>query len=66
MLADRIYGTIKGMEHVLSCKGDFVLRYRMKAFKVYDEDRKKLELIKRFRNLRTHESMSVSCYYDHE
>jgi len=66
VLADRIYGTIQGMEHVLSSKADFVLRYRTKAFNVYDEEGSKIDLIKEFEDLKAHESKSVRCNYYHE
>jgi len=66
VLADRLYGTIKGMEHVLSSNAEYILRYRTKAFKVYDEEGKKVELIKSFRGLKALESLSVNCYYYHE
>jgi len=66
VLADRMYGSIQGMEHVLSRKADFVLRYRTKGFNVYDEEGAKIDLIKEFEGLQTHKSKSVRCYYYHE
>jgi hypothetical protein len=63
VLADRVYGTIKGMEHVRSSKADFILRYRTKAFNVYDETGKKIELIKEFKYMKPLESISINCYY---
>ena len=66
VLADRMYGTIQGMEHVLSSDADFILRYRTKAFNVYDEKGAKLELIKEFEDLKALESKSVRGYYYHE
>jgi len=66
VLADRMYGNIKGMEHALTNKADFILRYRTKAFNVYDENGKKLDLIKEFRSLKSLESMSIKCSYYHE
>jgi len=66
VLADRMYGTIKGMEHVRSSDADFILRYRTKAFNVYDEEGKKIELIKEFKGLEPFERLSVNCYYYHE
>jgi len=66
VLADRMYGTIKGMEHVRSSNADFILRYRTKAFNVYDEDGKKLDLINEFKDLKPLESLTVNGYYYHE
>jgi len=65
-LGDRMYGTIQGMEHVLSSNADFILRYRTKAFNVYDEEGKKIDLIKEFKDLAPLESLSVNGYYYHE
>jgi len=66
VLADRIYGTIQGMEHVRQSKADFILRYRTKAFKLYDEGGEKIELTEKLRELQPLESMSVKCYYKYE
>lgn len=63
VLADRMYGNIKGMEHVLSCGGDFILRYRTKGFNVYDEKGEKIHLLERFKGLGSMESMSEECFY---
>ena len=63
VLADRVYGTIKGMEHMLSGGGDFILRYRTKAFNVYGKDGKKLDLRKYFQGLKPMESLSVHGFY---
>lgn len=58
-----MYGSIKGMEHVLSSGGDFALRYRTKGFNVYDADKKKIELSDSFKHLKPMESMSLNCFY---
>lgn len=63
VLADRIYGTIAGMEHVLESQGDFVLRYRTKAFKIYDEAGKQLDLPEHFKDLTPLETTSVYGFY---
>ena len=65
VLADRMYGTINGMEHALSSNADFILRYRTRAFHVYDENGAKLKLIEKFKGLKPLESLSVNCYYYH-
>jgi len=66
VLGDRMYGSIKGMEHVLFGGGDFILRYRTKGFNVYDADKKKIDLLDDFKHLKPTESMSVECFYYHE
>jgi hypothetical protein len=64
VLADRMYGTIQGMAHVRGSEADFILRYRTKAFNVYDENGTKLELIDCFKGMKPMESTSVyGCYY---
>jgi hypothetical protein len=63
VIADRIYCTMSGIEHVLSEKADFVLRFKSKAFNLYDESGKKIELLPHFRHLKPLESTDVHCYY---
>lgn len=63
ILADRMYGNIKGMEHVLSNGGDFILRYRTKGFNVYDAQGDKINLLERFKGLKPMEKMSLECFY---
>jgi hypothetical protein len=65
IIADRTYGTISGMEHVRSSGGDFVLRLKSKAFNLYDEEGKSLELLPCFRELKALENTEVRCYYKH-
>ena len=63
MIADRIYCTIKGIEHVLTSKGDFVIRFKSKAFNLYDADGTPLELLPYLRNLKALENTEVCCFY---
>jgi len=63
ILADRMYGSIQGMEHVLKHDGDFILRYRTKGFNVYDEKGEKINLAERFKDLSPLENMSLECFY---
>jgi hypothetical protein len=65
MIADRIYCTMSGIEHVLSRKGDFVIRFKSKAFNVYDENGKPLELLQHLRGLKALENTEVRCFYKH-
>lgn len=62
-VADRIYCTIIGMEHVLCGGGDFLLRFKSKAFKLYDEGGTEMELLPRLRGLKPLESAEVRCFY---
>ena len=63
VLADRVYGTIAGMEHVRENEGDFILRYRTKAFKIYDAQGKQINLLEELENLKELESTSIYGYY---
>jgi hypothetical protein len=45
ILADRIYGTLTGMEFCLSKGADFVLRLRYNAFKLYRKDGTEINLL---------------------
>lgn len=63
VLADRAYGTIRGMEHVLAGDGDFILRYKTKGFNVYDEQGSKIDLVDRFSHLAPMETLSLYCFY---
>jgi IS4 transposase len=63
VIADRIYCTMSGIEHVLSEKADLVLRFKSKAFNLYDENGETLELLPHLRHLKPLESTDVHCYY---
>jgi hypothetical protein len=52
VIADRGYGTIRGMEHVRKAGAGFLLRLRTNAFTLYDEDGRKIELAAHLRQLR--------------
>jgi hypothetical protein len=51
VIADRVYGTINGMEHCLSNGGHFILRLRNKAFKLYGADEKEVDLLSCLREI---------------
>ena len=63
MVADRIYCTMSGIEHVLGNKGDFVLRFKSKAFNIYDADGNQIQLLPFFRKLKPLESTDVNIFY---
>jgi len=63
MIADRIYCTVSGIEHVLKSKGDFVLRFKSKAFILYDESGERLDLLSFLRHLKPLESTDVHVFY---
>ena len=63
VVADRIYCTMPGIEHVVEEEGSFVLRFKSKAFHLYDESGKRLELLPMLRQLKALESTDVRCFY---
>jgi len=65
MIAGRIYCTMSGIEHVLSFGGNYVIRFKSKAFNLYDENGEALELLPHLRGLKALENTEVRCYYKH-
>ena len=65
MVADRIYCTMSGIEHVVSKKGDYILRFKSKAFNLYDAYGESVELLPHLRNLKALESTEMECFYKH-
>lgn len=63
IIADRIYGTTVGIEHVTGSRGCYILRLRSKAFNLYSCDGKKLELLQQIGQLQEYESMDIDCFY---
>lgn len=63
VIADRIYGTIQGMEHVRRCGADFLLRLRTNAFTLYDQFGKPMDLMPGLKALQPWEGLSVDGYY---
>ena len=62
-IADRIYCTMSGIEHVLSGKADFLLRFKSKAFILYNEAGERIDLLSHLRGLGTFENTSINCFY---
>ena len=63
VVADRIYCTMSGIEHVRSSEADFVLRFRSKAFTLYDKDGSRIDLLSHLRHLEAFENTDIHCYY---
>jgi hypothetical protein len=62
VLADRAYCTLSGIEHTLSQQSDFVIRFKSKAFHLYDEKGEPLELLPYFRHLKSLNNTDIRCY----
>jgi len=63
IIADRIYSTMSGIEHVLASQGDFIIRFKSKAFHLYDETGSRIEILPRLRSLNALESTDIHCFY---
>ena len=51
ILADRVYGTLTGIEHCLKAEANFILRLRYNAFKLYDKDGNEINLLEKLRDV---------------
>ena len=63
VMGDRIYCTIQGIEHLKKSGSNFILRFKSKAFTLYDENGEIIELLPKIRHLGELESTSVNCFY---
>lgn len=63
IIADRAYGTITGIEHVLASQGSFILRLSAKSFNLYDCNGERIGLLSNVRHLKEHESTDIHCFY---
>jgi hypothetical protein len=63
VVADRIYSTMSGIEHVLGSKADYVLRFKSKAFNLYDSEGERIEVLPLIRRLKPLKSTDIYCYY---
>jgi len=63
VMGDRIYCTIQGIEHLSRSESDYILRFKSKAFTLYDEHGEVIELLPKIRHLKELESTSIACFY---
>jgi hypothetical protein len=63
IVADRIYCTMSGIEHVSANKGDYLLRFKSKAFNLHDETEKKVDLLSFLKCLNPFESVDLRLFY---
>lgn len=63
IIADRAYGTIKGLEHLIEKGCEFVIRLRSNAFKVYDANKELVELSVYFESLAENETGEITLNY---
>jgi alanyl-tRNA synthetase len=56
---------MSGIEYVLANKGNYVIRFKSKAFNLYDEYGYPIELLPHLRNLKALGNTEVRCFYKH-
>jgi hypothetical protein len=61
-IGDRAYNTYLGIKHILSSGGQFLTRYRNRAFTFYDEDMVEFKLIDKLETLEIGEMMDINAY----
>jgi len=62
ILADRIYGTLKGIESCLKAKANFILRLRYGAFKLYASDGKEINILDKIRGVSVDIATNIEVY----
>ena len=63
VMGDRIYCTIQGIEHLKKSESDYILRFKSKAFTLYDENGETIDLLSKIRHLGELESAGADCFY---
>lgn len=62
ILADRIYGTLTGIEHCIKANANFILRLRCNAFKLYNKDGSEINLLGLLHDVTCHTAKSIEVY----
>jgi hypothetical protein len=62
VVADRAYGTLKGINHCLNRGADYILRLRTDCFAVYDENGNKFDIAGVFTGLKSGESGEAAVF----
>ena len=62
ILADRIYGTLTGIESCLNAGANFVLRLRYNAFKLYDEDGVEIKLLDKLKHVTSDTAVDIEVF----
>ena len=62
ILADRVYGTLKGIEHCLKAEANFILRLKYNAFKLYDKDGKEIDLLEKLKDVTSDTAKDIEVF----
>lgn len=61
-IGDRAYGRYKGINHILSNGGDYVVRFMNKAFTIYDIEDSKVNILKEIEHLKLGEILDFDAF----
>lgn len=64
ILGDRAYGTKRSIEHCIAGKGNYILRIRSKAFKLYDEEKKEINLLRQLKKVTIEKGTEIEAYME--
>jgi hypothetical protein len=64
VLADRAYGTLRGIARLKECGADYAIRLRGRAFHIYDEKEQEIDLMRRFSGLISGEYGEITGWCD--
>jgi len=64
VIADRAYGNKKGIEYCLENGGNFIFRIKNKAFNLYDENRKEINLLEEIKNATDKKAIDKTVYME--
>jgi hypothetical protein len=62
ILADRIYGTLTGIECCLKNSANFILRLKYNAFKLYDRNGNEINILNKLRDLTSETTRDIEVY----
>ena len=62
VIADRAYGSKKGIEYCLKEGGNFILRIRSKAFELYDKEGNKINLLQQLSSVNSESGSEFEVY----
>lgn len=59
IVADRMYGTLKSIEHCVEQNSEFILRLKTGCFKMYDETAKEIDLLSKIQDMKHEEEREI-------
>jgi len=62
IIADRMYGTLKGIEHCKNQGAEFILRMKSDCFTIYDETKNKIDLLSKIQDMKYEEEREITAF----